>query len=259
MPALFVGHGSPMNAVEDNEWSQAWRDLGRTLPKPRAILAVSAHWYTRGTFVGTQAVPKTIHDFGGFPPELFAMQYPAPGEPTLAQRVLELTARFESSANEEWGLDHGTWSVLVHLFPDADIPVVQLSIDAQRPTADHVAIGRALRPLREDGVLIFASGNITHNLRDGFQRMQTGNHETPDWAAEFDGIIAAGIQARDDEALTKTLTQALGRNAHPTPDHYLPLLYAYGASDGTDAATYPVQGFSWGSLSMRSVLWTTKP
>ena len=164
MPSVFFGHGSPMNAVADNEFTRAWRSLGAALPRPRAIVSVSAHWYTRGVHVTSDARPRTIHDFGGFPKPLYEVQYPAPGEPALATRLVSMLAEFGAAPRTEWGLDHGTWSVLVHTHPAADVPVVQLSIDATRPAAEHLAIGRALAPLREEGILLFASGGIVHNL-----------------------------------------------------------------------------------------------
>src|SRR5262245_60987544 len=163
MPVLFVGHGSPMNAIEDNPWSRAFRALGEQLPRPRAVLCVSAHWYTPGTFLTDNARPETIHDFGGFPRELHEVQYPAPGAPDLARRISQLLAAHAASPRSDWGLDHGTWSVLVHLLPAADIPVLQLSIDGRLPPARHIEIGKALAPLREEGVLVLGSGNVVHN------------------------------------------------------------------------------------------------
>jgi 4,5-DOPA dioxygenase extradiol len=253
MPVVFVGHGSPMNAITDNQWSRGFRELGQRLPQPRAVLAISAHWFLPGTFVTDNERPETIHDFGGFPPELHAVQYPAPGDPQLAQRIRELLAPQGAATRSDWGLDHGTWSVLVHLRPSADLPVLQLSIDARLAPARHIEIGRALAPLRDEGVLILSSGNITHNLRDAFTRMRQGSSAIPTWASEFDGSIAQAIEGRDEAYLADSLQSDLGRTAHPTPEHYLPLLYAFGASTAADISSYPMTGFDAGSLSMRSV------
>ncbi|HTV21272.1 MAG TPA: 4,5-DOPA dioxygenase extradiol [Polyangiaceae bacterium] len=253
MPVLFVGHGSPMNAIEDNRWSRAFRELGQSLPTPRAVLAVSAHWYVPGTFVTNNARPETIHDFGGFPRQLHEMIYPAPGDPALAERVRQLLTSYTASARSDWGLDHGTWSVLCHVRPDADVPVLQLSIDARLPLARHVEIGRALAPLRDDGVLILGSGNIVHNLRDAFGNMRAGRTATPRWASDFDAAVARAIEQRDAAFLSTSLETDTGRQSHPTADHYLPLLYSFGASAEADAVSYPIQGFDAGSLSMRTV------
>jgi 4,5-DOPA dioxygenase extradiol len=253
MPVLFVGHGSPMNAIEDNRWSRAFRALGAELPRPRAVLCVSAHWYTPGTFLTDNARPETIHDFGGFPPALEQMQYPAPGAPDLARRVSQLLARNAASPRSDWGLDHGTWSVLVHLLPAADIPVVQLSIDGRLAGAAHIELGKALAPLRDEGVLVLGSGNLTHNLRDAFSNMQKGRSETPAWAAEFDRAAQSALEQRDAKHLASALESSTGRNAHPTPEHYLPLLYSFGASLASDSVSFPIDGFDAGSLSMRAV------
>ena len=250
-PALFLGHGSPMNAIEDNQWSRAFRALGERLPRPRAILSISAHWFVSGTHVTANAYPKTIHDFGGFPRELYDVQYPAPGDPDLARRVVDLLGSSASLA-DDWGLDHGTWSVLLHLFPQADIPVVQLSLDYRLPPAEHLALARKLLPLREEGILILGSGNIVHNLRYAFTAYTRGDLSTPPWATEFDAIAAAAMQARDGEALVWAVATEKGRMAHPTLDHYLPILYVLGCVDPGDELTFPVEGFDMGSLSMRA-------
>jgi 4,5-DOPA dioxygenase extradiol len=250
MPALFIGHGSPMNAIEDNRWSRAFRAIGETLPKPRAVLAISAHWYLPRTLVTSNPRPRTIHDFGNFPKRLHEMQYPAPGSPDLAKRISALIAAAEPNA--DWGLDHGTWSVLVHLMPKADCPVVQLSIDSSRSGAEHVELGKALGPLRDEGVLVLASGNVTHNLRHAFASLQSGETHTPDWATRFDAEVARALEQRDASHLGGALDTELGRVAHPTPDHYWPLLYALGASDETDALSFPLEGFDASSLSMRA-------
>jgi 4,5-DOPA dioxygenase extradiol len=254
MPVLFVGHGSPMNAVEDNAWSRGFQALAKLVPTPKAILAVSAHWYVPGTFLTSSEHPETIHDFGGFPQELFDMQYPAPGDVALAQRVVKLIGEERASLSAEWGLDHGTWTVLHHLRPAADCPVVQLSIDGRKPAADHLALGRALAPLRDEGVLILGSGNITHNLRVAVRSMQTGDTTTPAWASGFDGDVAHALEQHDGAFLSRVVTTDNGRMAHPSPDHYLPLLYAAGAADAKDTVRFPISGFDAGSLSMRSVL-----
>lgn len=253
MPVAFVGHGSPMNAIEDNRWSRGFRELGVRLPRPKAILCVSAHWYVGGTAVTANPEPETIHDFGGFPEALYRMQYKAAGDPALANRVVELLGRDAASTSLEWGLDHGAWSVLVHLRPLADCPVIQLSIDARATALVHFQIGRALLPLRDEGVLILGSGNIVHNLRDAFSRLRSGDLETPPWAAAFDAAVAKALETRDTARLAALVESPEGRKAHPTPDHYLPLLYAAGAA-GDDGVDYPITGFDLGSLSMRSVV-----
>ena len=254
MPVLFVGHGSPMNAVEDNRWSQAFRALGAALPRPRAILAISAHWFVPGTFLTSNERPETIHDFGGFPQALFDMQYPAPGDVGLARRAVTLIGEERASLRADWGLDHGTWSVLHHLRPAADCPVVQLSLDRRLPFAAHVEIGRALAPLRDEGVLIFATGNVTHNLRVAMSALRSGDNTTPGWASAFDGDVARALEQRDAAFLARAPESDAGRQAHPSPDHYLPLLYAAGAASEKDALTFPITGFDAGSLSMRAAL-----
>lgn len=243
-----------MNAITDNTWSRAFRDLGQTLPRPRAILAVSAHWFVGGTFLTHQQHPETIHDFGGFPRELHEVTYPAPGDPALAESITRRLASHGAAVSSDWGLDHGTWSVLVHMQPGADCPVVQLSIDARLAPASHIAIGKALQPLRDEGVLILGSGNIVHNLRDAFTNMRTGRTQTPAWASDFDAQMAEALTARDEKRLSGALDNDLGRTAHPTPDHYLPLLYTLGASTSEDRISFPISGFDAGSISMRSVV-----
>jgi 4,5-DOPA dioxygenase extradiol len=253
MPALFVGHGSPMIAIDDSRFARALDELGRALPRPRAVLSVSAHWYLAGTHTTSAARPETIHDFGGFPEPLYRVQYPAPGDPSLASRVAALLAARGATPSDAWGLDHGTWSVLVHLFPAADVPVVQLSLDARLPPEVHLALGRALRPLRQEGILVMGSGNLTHNLRHAFSAMRGGETGTPAWASAFDADAARALEQRDSRWLCGALESADGRRAHPTPDHYLPLLYAVGASDEADPVAFPITGFDLGSLSMRAV------
>ena len=255
MPVLFVGHGSPMNAISDTEWTRGFATVGRAMPVPKAILAVSAHWYVPGTLLMANDPPKTIHDFGGFAPELYEIQYPARGDTTLAKRVTTMLADRQARLSSDWGLDHGTWSVLVHMRPAADVPVVQLSIDRRLPPADHLAIGRALAPLRDEGILILASGNVTHNLRHAFHSMQTGDTTKPAWAATFDAEIAQATAQHDSDFLVRATATEHGRLSHPTPDHYLPLLYAHGAANADDRVTYPCLGWDLGSLSMRSVMY----
>jgi len=254
LPVAFVGHGSPMNAIEDNSWSRGFRALGDLLPPARAFLVVSAHWYVPGTFLTGGDHPQTIHDFGGFPQALFEIQYPAPGDEDLAARVARLLENWNAGVRTDWGFDHGTWSVLRHLRPAADVPIVQLSIDGRLPAASHLAMGRALRPLRDQGILVLASGNIVHNLRDAFGRMRSGDTSTPEWAAQFDADVARAVEQHDEDFLVRALDGAAGRTAHPTPDHYLPLLYAAGARDASDSVRFPLFGFDMGSISMRSMV-----
>lgn len=252
MPALFFGHGNPMNALEDNAWTRAWAALGREIPRPAAVLAVSAHWYVPQTAVTAMENPRTIHDFGGFPPELFAVQYPAPGSPALAERVAELLAPIPVGRDRRWGLDHGTWSVLSRVYPDADVPVVQLSIDETQPGRFHHEIGKLLAPLRDEGVLVVGSGNIVHNLH----AYAWGRHpaEPFDWAVRFEQKARELLLAGDDAALADY--ERLGRDAAlaiPTPDHYLPLLYVIALRRPGEAVTFPVAGVDGGSISMLTV------
>ena len=253
MPVLFVGHGSPMNAIDDNTWSRGFEAMGASLPTPSAILSISAHWYVPGTLVTSNEHPETIHDFGGFPRRLFEIEYPARGSTDLAGRVASLLADRRASLSDDWGLDHGTWTVLHRMRPDADVPVVQLSVDRRLAPADHVAIGRALAPLREQGVLILASGNITHNLGHAMRSMTTGDVTQPAWAQRFDRDVEQAAVQHDLGGLASILSTPDGRLSHPSPDHYLPLLYAAGAANDNDAVSYPVRGWDLGSLSMRSI------
>jgi 4,5-DOPA dioxygenase extradiol len=253
LPVLFVGHGSPMNAIVDNAWARGFQALGASVPRPSAILAISAHWYVDATLVTNNEQPKTIHDFGGFPRALFEIEYPARGSTDLAGQVVDLLAAQRAQRSDDWGLDHGTWSVLVHMRPEADIPVVQLSIDRRLAPADHLAIGRALAPLRDQGVLIMASGNVTHNLRHAFHSMQTGETAKPAWAGRFDGEVETALTQHDLDQLARLITTDDGRLSHPSPDHYLPLLYAAGAANDGDAVSFPITGWDLSSLSMRSV------
>jgi 4,5-DOPA dioxygenase extradiol len=255
MPTLFVGHGSPLNALLDNRWSQGFSALGKVVPQPRAILAVSAHWFVEGTFLTANAAPRTIHDFSGFPEALYALSYPAPGQPDLAAEVMHMLGDERAQLRSDWGFDHGTWSVLRFMYPEAKIPVIQLSVNRSLSPLQHIELGRSLSALREQGVLIFASGNVTHNLRDAMTRMQSGRIETPDWAARFDTTVLDVVSQHDTRKLASLWPDSDdGRMAHPTPDHFFPLLYAYGASDDRDAVQSPITGFDLGSLSMRAIL-----
>jgi 4,5-DOPA dioxygenase extradiol len=254
MPAIFFGHGNPMNALSDNAWTAGWNKIGKDVPRPKAILCISAHWYLPATVVGGMTRPRTIHDFGGFPPELFAYQYPAPGDPALAGTVQTSLESVGCEIDEtHWGLDHGTWSVLCHAFPEADIPVVQLSINEQMPAEQHFEIGKMLSPLRDQGVLIAGSGNVVHNLH----AFAWGHHsiEPYDWAQRFDEFIRESIQSKQFEAIVQY--EKLGKDAElsaPTPDPFLPLLYVLGAAHLEDNVAFPVSGFDGGSISMLSVL-----
>lgn len=252
LPALFFGHGNPMNALGNNEYTQAWAALGASLPRPRAVLCISAHWYVPQLAVTAMTEPRTIHDFGGFPQELFDVQYPAPGDPTLAREVQQLLAPLDVDLDDRWGLDHGTWSVLCHVFPKADVPVVQLSIDETRAPHFHYEIGQRLRPLRDAGVLIVGSGDIVHNLH----AYAWGRHpvEPYDWALRFESRVRDLIEAREHAPLIDY--GSLGKDALlsvPTPEHYLPLLYVLGTADANDAITFPVEGMDGGSVSMLAV------
>lgn len=252
MPAIFFGHGNPMNALADNAYTKGWASIGRSLLRPNAVLCISAHWYLSETAVTAMDTPRTIHDFGGFPPELYKVQYPAPGAPQLAARVKGLLAPLSVELDQGWGLDHGTWSVLCHVFPHADVPVVQLSIDETKPPEFHYEIGKLLAPLRDEGILIIGSGNIIHNLHT----YAWGRHEVKpfDWAVRFETLARDLLLKGDDAPLVSY--EMLGRDAllaAPTPDHYLPLLYVLGLRRPGDEITFPVEGFDGGSISMLTV------
>lgn len=255
MPALFVGHGSPMNAIEDNLWSRGFRALAGLVPRPKAILSISAHWYVDATQVTSDTKPETIHDFGGFPSALFEVVYPAPGSPSLAERVRSLLGEDRVLASDRWGLDHGIWSVLLHMFPDADVPVVQLSMDHRLTPRQHCELARPLASLRDEGVLVLGSGNVTHNLGFAFQQRMRNDDSTPDWALRFDEEVKLACQDHDDAGLAERLPASPdGRKSHPTLDHYLPLVYVTAVAAADDPVRFPIEGFDWGSLSMRSVL-----
>jgi len=252
MPALFAGHGNPMLTLGDNHYTRGWSALGAALPQPRAVLAISAHWYVPGTRVTAMAHPRTIHDFGGFPEELYRITYPAPGEPQLARQVAGLLAPAEVALDEEWGLDHGTWSVLRHLFPKAELPVLQLSIDRRLSPREHYELGRRLAALRQEGVMIFGSGNLVHNLAGYDWRSPAA--AAPAWAEAFDEQVVRRLERGEDEALIDyhALTGGAFR-AVPTPEHYLPLLYLCALRQPEEKVTFPITGFDGGSMSMRCV------
>ncbi len=252
-PALFVGHGNPMNAIEDNEFSRTWKTNGQELSKPKAILCVSAHWQTRGTKVTAMEKPRTIHDFGGFPQKLFDVQYPAPGSPETADEIRSLVSSPTVEEDHEWGLDHGTWSVLKPMFPDADIPVLQLSLDYGMKPEQHLELAKQLAALRKKGIMIMGSGNIVHNLG-----MAQWNDSKYDWAVEFDQKVKELTEAGDSKSLANYT--ALGRAAQlsiPTPEHYLPLLYVLGIQEKEDQLTWFNDKVTMGAISMRSFVLNT--
>lgn len=248
MPVLFIGHGTPLNVISDNQFTRSWTSIGASI-RPKLILSISGHWFTRGTRVTAMERPRTIHDFGYR--NLGHLSYPAPGSPALAQRVANLLRPAPVESDHEWGLDHGTWSVLLKAYPAADIPVVQLSIDGFQPPHVHFEFGRRLAPLRDEGVLIVGTGNIVHNLH---YSVRSGPEIPYPWAERFDAIIRDRLLARDWPSLInyRRLTPDSDL-AVPTPDHYLPLLYAAGAANDTDLVSFPIEGIARGSMSMRSV------
>ena len=252
LPAIFFGHGNPMNALLDNEYTRCWSAIGQSIAKPKAILSISAHWYVPATGVTISTAPRTIHDFGGFPPELYQVKYPAPGDPDLAQRVQQLLAPVPVALDNSWGLDHGTWSVLKHVYPQADIPIVQLSIDETQPAEWHFDIARRLAILRDEGVLIVGSGNLVHNLHTYAWGREAV--EPYDWALRFEQQAREMLVAEENRPLIDY--ERLGRDAMlsiPTPDHYLPLLYVLGTRQKGEPASFPVEGVDGGSVSMLSV------
>jgi 4,5-DOPA dioxygenase extradiol len=250
LPAIFFGHGSPMNAIEDNEFSRAWSELGRAIPRPQAILCISAHWQSRGTQVTAIEKPKTIYDFYGFPPELYRQVYPAPGSTDLARQVQGLLAPTPVGLDQKWGLDHGTWSVLSHVYPKADIPVVQLSLDAAQPEAYHYELAKKLRPLRQQGVLVVGSGNIVHNLR-----LINWEDKPFDWALETDALAKELIETRNYAGMIAFPgSSRAAQLAVPTNEHFLPLLYILALQGENDSLRFFTEKISFGSLSMRGVV-----
>jgi 4,5-DOPA dioxygenase extradiol len=252
MPVVFIGHGNPMYAITDNVYRKTWNKIGNKLIKPNAILCISAHWLTKGTSVCMVDKPKTIHDFGGFPKELYQQQYPAPGSKEMASLVIETVSYTAINKDFEWGLDHGAWSVLSNMYPKADIPVFQMSIDYSKPPEYHYNLGRELSFLRTKGVLILASGNIVHNIR----LARWGNNTEPfDWAIEFDNFVKTNIEKNNPQALIdyQNLGQ-LADLAHPTNDHYLPLLYTLGLRDNKDEFEFFSEQIDMGTMGMRSVV-----
>ena len=251
MPVLFLGHGSPMNAIEDNEFGRAWESLGKSLTRPNAILCISAHWETKGTFVTAMEHPKTIHDFGGFPKALFDAQYPAPGSPELAKETKITIHKATVGLDNDWGLDHGSWSVLKHLYPKADVPVIQMSLDYSQAPQYHYDLAKELAALRRKGILIVGSGNIVHNLRMvNFGMPDTGY----DWAIEANTKMKKLITGHDDKSLInyKSLGKEIELSA-PTPEHYLPLLYTLALREEKDPVSFFNDKEVYGSLAMTSV------
>ena len=254
MPLVFVGHGSPMNALEENSWTAEWAELGRRLPRPRAVLCLSAHFTARGLYAVNVPEPETLHDFYGFPQELYDVRYPAPGSPQLAQRAAALLGG-KAGVTGEWGLDHGAWSVLRRMYPRADVPVVQLSLDLRQGPEEQMAIGRALRPLREEGVLILGSGNVVHNLRE----IRTGRPVPFPWAKAFGEGIHQLVMGGDYEGVLGYQDLPGSRESVPTSEHFVPLLNILGAADAQDRARAFNHDYHWGSLSMTGYALTEKP
>jgi 4,5-DOPA dioxygenase extradiol len=252
MPAIFFGHGNPMNALQSNAWTESWAAIGNSIPRPKAIVCVSAHWYMPATLVTATERPRTIHDFGGFPRELYEVEYPAPGLPELAAHIRDLLAPVSVGLDNRWGLDHGTWSVLCHVFPAADVPVIQLSIDETQPAEFHYELAKQLAPLRDEGVLVMGSGNLVHNLHTyAWGRRKV---EPFDWAVRFEER-ARGLMLSGNHAPLISY-ESLGEDARlsaPTPDHYLPLLYVIALQRENDEVSFPVEGFDGGSISMLSI------
>ena len=252
MPAVFIGHGNPMNTLMDNAYTRGWAAIGREVPRPKAVLSVSAHWYVPGTSVTAMPAPRTIHDFGGFPPELYRIRYPAPGDPALADRVRSLLAPLSVGSDKGWGLDHGTWTVLRHMFPGADVPVVQLSIDERQPAEFHFEAGKRIAPLRDEGILVVGSGNLVHNLHAYAWGRRAA--EPFDWAVRFEtGVRELLLEGNDGPLIDY---ETLGDDAMlsvPTPDHYLPLLYVIALRRDGDPVSFPVEGVDGGTVSMLSV------
>ena len=252
MPVVFVGHGNPLNAISKNSYTDAWHALGRDLPRPRGILSISAHWFVPGIRVTVNDQPRTIHDFVGFPQPLYEVTYPATGESQLAKQIAARLAPAQVQLDGGWGLDHGTWSVLIHMYPDADIPVVQLALDETLKAEEHFALARRLTPLRHEGVLVIGSGNIVHNLQlYGWDGRQVGPY---DWAVRFETRMRALIEAHEFRSAVGYAE--LGPDARlsvPTPDHFLPLLYTMALTSDKEPVSYPVAGFDGRSISMLAV------
>ena len=249
MPVLLVGHGRPMNAIDDNEFSRAWRDAGKALPKPRAILCISAHWVTRGTLVTAMEQPRMIYDMYGFPKELYEVKYPAPGSPDLAEQVRRIIKKTEVHSDQEWGLDHGTWSVLSNMFPEANVPVIQMSLNANLAVSDHYEVARQLKELREEGVLIISSGNIVHNLS-----LVQFRDFAYDWATEFDTQVKNWILTNDHDPIINFQKQGQAAQlAINSGEHYVPLLYSLALKDEDDKISFFAEKVWGGSVSMRSV------
>lgn len=254
LPALFIGHGSPMNGIEDNDFSRTWRAMGQKIPQPSAVLVISAHWLTRGTHITAMENPRTIHDFGGFPQELFEVQYPAPGNPALAEATVDLVQSAIVELDHDWGLDHGTWTVVRHMYPDANIPVLQLSIDYAKPPQYHYDLAKEIAALRKKGVLIIGSGNMVHNLRMvAWDKLREPGYGY-DWAIEMNEVFKQKIVDGDHQSLIDY--QNLNRAATlavPTPDHYYPLLYTLALQQKNDDISFFNDRLVGGSLNMTSV------
>jgi 4,5-DOPA dioxygenase extradiol len=255
MPVLFFGHGSPMNAIDDNEFTKGWKDIGKTLPKPNAILCVSAHWETRGTLITAMEKPMTIHDFGGFPQSLFDVQYPAPGSPELAKETKSIVKSADVKLDDKWGLDHGAWSVIKHLYPDADVPVIQMSLDYLQPPQFHYDLAKELAALRKRGVLIIGSGNMVHNLGlVAWDKLNSIDYSY-DWAKEASDKMKKYILSNDHQPLINFRSQGKSfEMAIPTPEHYLPLLYALALKDENESVSLFNDKAVGGSLTMTSLI-----
>jgi 4,5-DOPA dioxygenase extradiol len=250
MPALFIGHGSPENAIEENEFSRGWKNVIKRIPRPKAIVCISAHWVTEGTYVTGMDNPKTIHDFYGFPKELYLVEYNAPGSPKIAKDIINSISSTKVKLDTNWGLDHGTWSVLVNMYPKADIPVIQLSLDGNLANKGHFQMGRELNKLREQGMLILGSGNLVHNL----MRMDPDGQPAT-WAAEFDNFVKTKIEKLSYESLIDYQKHKLSAIAHPTNEHYLPILYVLGAAENEKPEFFNEKIYA-GTLSMRCVIFS---
>lgn len=257
MPVLFVGHGNPMICISDNQYTRAWAELGKSLPKPKAILAISAHWFIPETSVTVMHPPRTIHDFYGFPDELFQVEYPAPGSPELAEQIADLLSPDSVNLDKQWGLDHGTWSVLRHIYPQAHVPVIQLSLDLRKEPEEHYRLGQRLQDLRKEGVLIVGSGNVVHNLTA--YNWRDPLIEPPSWAIDFEAWNRSKLLTGEAVALIEYLaTGEMATWSAPTAEHYLPLLYLAGLQEKTDEVSFPVEGIDGGTMSMLSALLTSQ-